>query len=116
MDKSFDTVMYHVEDAQSRVTMLEDQLDTLRREHDDMKMQFGALSSTVSVMQDEPLMSAATFFENPPEEQVTYYDLKAKPMDPVTWQLFAQIDHLLVPRDWLSCVRDVYSARGCGMS
>ena len=54
---------------------------------------------------------ANTFFARPVEQIVTYFELSAKPMDVVTDNAFAELDHVLVHNSWLHTVQSVCSDR-----
>ena len=57
------------------------------------------------------LIVASSFFDHPPMHQVTYFGLRAKPMDEITETSFAQIDHVLVHCDSREMVTDCWSDR-----
>ena len=50
------------------------------------------------------LAIANTFIENPPESQITYYNVGSSPSAAVRHENFAQLDLLLMPPEWLSRV------------
>eukprot|EP00959_Pyramimonas_sp_CCMP1952_P206304 4314749-Pyramimonas_sp.AAC.1 len=52
---------------------------------------------------------ANTRFQQDPDKQVTYYELQATPVDPITSESFAMIDFLLAPAERLSSVRKLRS-------
>ena len=52
-----------------------------------------------------------TFFEHGPDELATYRDLGSPLGAPTTYEFFGQIDHVLVPEKWSSCVIDVKAER-----
>ena len=57
------------------------------------------------------LAIANTFIENPPESQITYYNVGSSPSAAVRHENFAQLDLLLMPPGWLSRVAWMRSDR-----
>ena len=57
------------------------------------------------------LCIANTFFDQAPEFSVTCWAIGSKPLAPIPYRAFAQLDFCLIEQSWLSCVQDVYSDR-----
>ena len=57
------------------------------------------------------MMVANTFCNHPEEFLVSYYNLSAKPTDPITAEGFSQIDHILCELNNPNMVRDCWSSR-----
>ena len=53
-----------------------------------------------------------TLFNNGDERKTTYYDLGAKPSEPIVPGRFEQLDHVVVANTWRSCIANVWSDRG----
>jgi len=62
------------------------------------------------------LVVSNTFFEHPPEAQVTCYNIGSKPSDPPRPGHFGQIDFLLCPGERQSSVSDVRSRKGSALA
>ena len=62
------------------------------------------------------LVVANTCFDEPPEKQVTYYDLGAQPFSPMSPSNFAQLDLFLIPDAWLHRLVSVKSIREAGLA
>jgi len=54
---------------------------------------------------------ANTFFDTPPEHNVTFYDIGTNPMDPIEPGKFEQLDHVVVDSKWLSNIQHIWSDR-----
>ena len=59
---------------------------------------------------------ANSFFPQPPEKLVTYFDLGASPASEVNHRNFAQLDLLLLPQSWRWCVDYCGSEKSIGFS
>ena len=55
---------------------------------------------------------ANTFFERPVEQRVTYFELSARPTDDIEYHKFAELDHVLIHRNWLTNITAIRSHRG----
>ena len=55
------------------------------------------------------LIVGNTFFPQPANKQVTYYNIGAQPSSEIIPANFGQLDFLLVQHDWLACVSQLYS-------
>jgi hypothetical protein len=65
----------------------------------------------VELCAEHCLVIGNTFFEHPPEEQVTFRSLGTPPLDPISAQKFAQLDYVLTSSGHLQDLVDVRSSR-----
>ena len=62
------------------------------------------------------MVVANTFFDYPAEAKVSYYDLKSKPLDPITKKRFAQLDHVLCHGTAVSYITDCFTDRSAALN
>ena len=62
------------------------------------------------------LVIANTFFDEPPEKQITCYNVGAEAMSPATPANHGQLDFMLISRDWLSQICSVHSDRSIALA
>ena len=56
-----------------------------------------------------------TYFEHPPDEQVTYFDMETQPMQDLSNKGFGQLDFILTERHNLNQITDAYSNRSAAL-
>ena len=61
------------------------------------------------------LVIVNTLFDEPPERQITCYNVGAKPGDDIFPNTFGQIDFVLISKDWAHLLLEVYSDRKYGL-
>ena len=62
------------------------------------------------------LQIANTFIKRANEKQVTYYELTANPADTVTPNKFAELDVVLIGKEWLQTIVDIQSCRNASLA
>ena len=67
----------------------------------------------MEVCRKHDLVVTNTWSDLSDDQLVTYYDLSAKPTDAISSNKFAQLDLVLVTKEWACTVEDVTSIAGC---
>ena len=57
------------------------------------------------------LLLANTHFDHMDEQLVIYYKIKARPMDDIQPNLFAQLDYILCDAELFANMKDIFSMR-----
>ena len=70
----------------------------------------------IELCAEHALIVGNTLVVEPPERQVTYFDLSAAPMDSVSSTSFAQLDLFLLPQGWASRVKSIFSLREAALA